>query len=241
MAVSITGSQPGRVSAPGEGDPLLRVVDVFKIYKEGGIETVALRGASLDLWPGEFVSLVGPSGSGKTSLLWLMAGLSLPSAGQLVFRGQDLSRLDEAARAEIRSEGIGVVFQRGNLIPFLTAEENLVMALKIRGATRPGGGARELLAAVGLTERRRHYPRQLSGGETQRVAVALALVNQPALLLGDEVTGELDSGTAEAVMALLREIQRDRNMAMLVVTHNAGLAMAADRRLGIADGVVRQR
>jgi ABC-type lipoprotein export system ATPase subunit len=240
--VAVSLSHPGsQAEASAAGDPLLRVSDVFKIYKEGGIETVALRGASLELWPGELVSLIGPSGSGKTSLLWLMAGLSLPSAGQVVFHGQDLSRLDEAERAAVRSTGIGVVFQRGNLIPFLTAEENLLMALRIRGGGSHRARARELLAAVGLTDRRRHYPRQLSGGETQRVAVALALVNEPELLLGDEVTGELDTATAEEVMLLLRKVQRERNMAMLVVTHNPRLAQGADRRLEIADGVVRQR
>ncbi len=223
----------------GAGEPLLKVRDAFKIYREDGIETVALRGASLEIWPGEFVSLVGPSGSGKSSLLWLIAGLSQPSAGQIVFRGEDIGRLDEAGRAGVRAGGIGVVFQKGNLVPFLTVAENLEIALRIRGGSRPQHRADELLTAVGLAGRRNHYPRQISGGEAQRAAIALALVNQPALLLGDEVTGELDSGLAEEVMALLRTIQRERGMAMLVVTHNLALAALADRRLEIVDGQVR--
>jgi len=208
---------------------------VFKIYKEGDAETVALQGANLELASGEFVSMTGASGSGKSSLLWIIAGL----AGQVLFDGRDLSRLDEAARAEIRARNIGVVFQRGNLVPFLSAEENLALASRIAGGKHPNRRAKELLGEVGLGNRLRHYPRQLSGGEAQRVGVALALVNQPRLLLGDEITGELDSATSEAVMALLLRLQRELGMTVLVVTHNPGVAAMADRILNIADGRVR--
>jgi putative ABC transport system ATP-binding protein len=217
----------------------MQVRGAFKIYREGDAETVALQGANLDLGAGEFVSLTGASGSGKSSLLWIMAGLSLPSAGQVIFEGSDLTRLDEAARAEVRAGNIGVVFQRGNMLPFLTAEENLALAVRIAGGAQPARKARELLGEMGLRDRLRHYPRQLSGGEAQRVGVAVALVNQPRLLLGDEITGELDTATSEAVMELLLRLQRDRGLTVLVVTHNAQVAAMADRTLAISDGVVR--
>lgn len=219
--------------------PMVQVSGVFKIYKEGDAETVALQGANMELASGEFVSMTGASGSGKSSLLWIIAGLALPSAGQVLFDGRDLTRLDEAARAEIRARNIGIVFQRGNLVPFLSAEENLALASRIAGGKHPNRRAKELLGEVGLGSRLRHYPRQLSGGEAQRVGVALALVNQPRLLLGDEITGELDSATSEAVMGLLLRLQRELGMTVLVVTHNPGVAAMADRILNIADGLVR--
>jgi len=228
--------------APANAVPasaMVQVSGVFKIYKEGDAETVALQGASMELASGEFVSMTGASGSGKSSLLWIIAGLALPSAGQVLFDGRDLTRLAEAARAEVRARNIGVVFQRGNLVPFLSAEENLALAGRIAGGRHPSRRAKHLLGEVGLANRLRHYPRQLSGGEAQRVGVALALVNQPRLLLGDEITGELDSATSEAVMALLLRLQRELGMTVLVVTHNPGVAAMADRTLSIADGRVR--
>src|SRR6202165_1809739 len=217
---------------------LMDVRDVFKIYKEGDTETVALRGASLGLDEGEFVSLVGPSGSGKTTLLWIMAGLIVPAAGRVLFEGRDLTRMDEAERARIRARKIGLVFQRGNLIPFLNAEENVAMAVNFASGTKQTHKHRELLAGLGLEDRRRHYPRQLSGGEAQRVAIALALANDPVLLLGDEITGELDSTTSESVLEVLLNVQRQRAMTVLSVTHNPWLASQAGRQLKIDDGLL---
>ncbi|MDQ6748883.1 MAG: ABC transporter ATP-binding protein [Candidatus Dormibacteraeota bacterium] len=237
QAESALGVADGPVTVPAT--PMVQVTGVFKIYKEGGAETVALQGADLELSNGEFVSMTGASGSGKSSLLWIIAGLALPSAGQVMFDGRDLTRLDETARAEVRARHIGIVFQRGNLVPFLSAEENLALASRIAGGKHPNRCARELLGEVGLGSRLRHYPRQLSGGEAQRVGVALALVNQPRLLLGDEITGELDSATSAAVMGLLLRLQRELGMTVLVVTHNPGVAAMADRSLNIADGQVR--
>lgn len=227
---------PGRVASPGE--PLLRVRELFKIYNEGNAQTVALRGASLDLLRGEFATLAGASGSGKTTLLWSIAGLSLPSAGQVVLEGRDLTRLDEAGRARIRAETMGLVFQRANLIPFLTAEENVALVRTIRQSSTGSRDARDLLGEMGLDRRRGHYPRQLSGGEIQRVSIAVALANDPLLLLGDEITGELDHATSERVMALLFEAQRERGLTVLVVTHNQELAARGDRRFTIVDGIV---
>ena len=219
---------------------LVAVRDVFKIYKEGLIETVALRGASLELSEGRLTSLVGPSGSGKSTLISLLAGLALPSAGQIVIGGQDITRLDEGQRGRLRSERIGLVFQSGNLIPFLTALENVELAMRLRAGGRVSGRARELLGEVGLSQRLHHRPSQLSGGEVQRVAVAVALANEPELLLADELTGELDSATAEQVMEVLAKAWRQRRLTVLLVTHNMELADRADCRLRLVDGLVLQ-
>jgi putative ABC transport system ATP-binding protein len=226
--------------APEPEPSLVAVRDVFKIYKEGLIETVALRGASLELVRGHLTSLVGPSGSGKSTLMSLLAGLALPSAGQIVIGGQDITRLDEGARARLRSERIGLVFQSGNLIPFLSALENVELAMRLSDRARPAGRARELLGEVGLGHRLHHRPRQLSGGEVQRVAVAIALANEPELLLADELTGELDSATAEQVMDVLAKAWEQRRLTVLLVTHNAELAGRAEQRLRLIDGLVLQ-
>lgn len=219
--------------------PLLSARDVFKIYREGSVETVALRGASLDVHAGELVSLLGPSGSGKSTLLSIAAGLALPSAGQVVLDGRDITRLGEPERARVRANDVGIVFQRGNLIPHLTAEENVALAGQARGNRAATERARDLLADVGLGERRDHYPRQLSGGEAQRVGVAVALANDPRLVLGDEITGELDSATAERILELLLRERERRGLCMVLVTHDPAVAKIADRRLAMSDGVVR--
>jgi putative ABC transport system ATP-binding protein len=222
--------------------PVAEAIDLFKVYREGDTETVALRGASLTLHPGEFVSLVGPSGSGKSTLLSIMAGLTLPTAGRVMIGGRDLSRLDESERAEVRAEKIGLVFQRGNLIPFLTTQENVELALEApRGRRRSLARARELLDVLGLDSRRGHRPHQLSGGEAQRAGIAVALANEPDLLLGDEITGELDSETSAQVMAVLLRLRTESRLTLLVVTHNPALAASADRRLVITDGLITSR
>jgi ABC-type lipoprotein export system ATPase subunit len=224
------------------GGNVLSARGLFKIYREGATETVALRGADLSLGRGEFVSLVGPSGSGKSTLLSILGGLVLPSAGSVLMDGRDITRLDEAERAEVRAAAVGIVFQKGNLVPFLSALENVELAMRIH-RRQPGDGARAraLLTELGLGPRMHHRPRRLSGGEAQRVAIAVALANQPALLLGDEITGELDTATSEAALELLLRIQRERGLAMLLVTHNPLLAARADRRLAIVDGLIEGR
>jgi putative ABC transport system ATP-binding protein len=183
-------------------------------------------------------SLVAPSGSGKSTLMSLIAGLSLPSAGQVLFGDVDISRLDETGRARLRAERVGIVFQSGNLIPFLSALENVELAGRIGGPSANKTRARELLSEVGLGKRLDHLPRQLSGGEAQRVSIAVALANEPELLLADELTGELDSATAALVMAVLRSIWERRRLTIFVVTHNPDLAAQADRRVKLLDGVV---
>lgn len=220
------------------GVPLVRVRDVFKIYREGEVETVALRGTDLDLAAGSVTSLIGPSGSGKSTLLALIAGLAVPSAGQVILDGQDIGRLDEGARSRIRATRIGIVFQSGNLIPFLTARENVRAAMAF-GPRQPSDSlVASLLAAVDVGDRTDHYPRQLSGGEAQRVAIAVALANEPDILLADELTGELDSATSDRVLEVLLNLWTTRTLTVLLVTHNPAVAARADVRLQVVDGVV---
>jgi len=217
----------------------VRVDQVSKTYREGAADTRVLRAASLELARGETTSLTGVSGSGKSTLISLLAGLMLPDSGQVVFDGQDVTDLGEAARARLRARRIGVVLQSGNLIPFLTAVENVELAIKLADGDRAAVRAQELLSELGLARRLNHLPRRMSGGEAQRVSVAMALANQPDLLLADEVTGELDSSSAEQVMGVIFDAWRERGLTVLFVTHNNELATRAQRRLHLGEGEVR--
>jgi ABC-type lipoprotein export system ATPase subunit len=214
----------------------LQLNDLYKIYKEGDIETVALRGATLTVQPGEFVAITGRSGAGKSTLLNLIGGLAVPSAGQIVIDNTDIAKLSETDRARFRRKKIGLVFQTDNLTPFLTAFENVMLPMHLAGRARAADRARQLLAEVGLADRIKHKPAQLSGGERQRVAIAIALANDPDLLLADELTGELDSATADKVMELLTGLNTDRRLTLIVVTHNKSVAARARRQVTISDG-----
>jgi putative ABC transport system ATP-binding protein len=196
--------------------------------------------ASLELARGQTVSLVGVSGSGKSTLISLLSGLLEPDAGRILFDGEDLAALAERDRAGLRAGRIGIVLQSGNLVPFLTAHENVKLAIELAGGERPAERARELLVELGLGDRLDHFPRLLSGGEAQRVAVATALANEPDLLLADEATGELDSASAEQVMQLMFMARRERGVTVLFVTHSAELAGRAERRLRLAHGCVEE-
>jgi putative ABC transport system ATP-binding protein len=218
---------------------LVRVDTVSKSYRAGGVETRVLRDVSLELARGETTSLVGASGSGKSTLISLIAGLMRPEAGAIRFDGEDLTGIGDTARAQLRARRIGVVLQRDNLIGFLTAAENVALAIELAGGDRVELRARALLAGVGLADRAGHLPRRLSGGEAQRVSVAMALANDPDLLLADEVTGQLDSGTAGEVMDLIFSASRERGLTVLFVTHSGELAGRAQRRLRLAGGEVR--
>lgn len=219
------------------GAPLLAARDLAKSYRDRATTVAVLDGAALELHPGEVVSLMGPSGAGKSTLLELLAGLMVPDAGSISFDGVELAHLDEAARAGLRARRIGVVMQRDNLVPFLSAQENVQLARGFAGAgERPAKG--DLLAAVGLDARRHDLPRRLSGGEAMRAALAVALANAPDLLLADEITAELDAASAERVLALIHEACRERGLAALLVTHSDELAARADRRLRLAEGRV---
>ena len=195
-----------------------------------------LRGIDLDIAPGEAVGLIGPSGSGKTSLLMVLAGLERASAGQVRVAGTDMTGLDEDRLARLRREGIGIVYQAFHLIPAMTALENVAVPLELAGRRDAARLARAALEAVGLGHRLRHLPGQLSGGEQQRVAIARAFAPAPRLLLADEPTGNLDRATGAAVMELLFRLRAERGTALLLITHDAGLAGRCGRVLRMADG-----
>jgi ABC-type lipoprotein export system ATPase subunit len=210
--------------------------NLYKIYKEGVIETVALRGAELKVDSGEFVAITGRSGAGKSTLLNLIGGLATPSAGQVVIVGEDITRMNEGERAAFRRDHIGIVYQMDNLIPFLSALENVMLPMQAAKRSDSKTRAMQLLDEVGLKERLNHKPAQLSGGERQRVAIAVALANEPSLLLADELTGELDSQTADKVMDILGALNASRKLTLVVVTHNKTVAARARRQVKIADG-----
>jgi putative ABC transport system ATP-binding protein len=216
----------------------VRVEGVSKTFREGASDTHVLRDANMELARGETTSLVGVSGSGKSTLISLLAGLMLPDSGGVVFDGQEITALDEVDRARLRARHIGVVLQKGNLIPFLTALENVELALQLANGDRPAVRAEELLAELGLGGRLHHLPRRLSGGEAQRVAVATAMANEPDLLLADEVTGELDSAGADQVMGVIFDAWRERGLTVLFVTHSGELAARAQHRLRLDEGQV---
>jgi putative ABC transport system ATP-binding protein len=197
-----------------------------------------VREASLAVLPGQFVAVMGRSGSGKTTLLHLLAGLERPTAGQIVFRGQDMAGLDEDGLALWRRNNVGMVFQAFHLVPTLSALENVAFPLyplKMTAAERRERAAASL-ALVGLSNRADHRPSRLSGGEQQRVAIARALVNRPALIFGDEPTGNLDSATGDEIMALFARLRAETGVALLMVTHDDRVAAAADHVLQMADG-----
>jgi ABC-type lipoprotein export system ATPase subunit len=215
---------------------ILSLQNLYKIYKEGHIETVALRDASLSVQPGEFIAITGRSGAGKSTLLNLVGGLSTPSAGKVVINGTDITRLDESERSAFRRENIGIMYQTDNLILFLSALENVMLPMQLAGRKDSKARAQQLLKEVGLAERMNHTPGMLSGGERQRVAIATALGNEPKLLLADELTGELDSVTADHVMELLGELNKTHTLTLVIVTHNKNVAKRASRQVSIADG-----
>jgi putative ABC transport system ATP-binding protein len=216
----------------------VRIDGVSKTFRDGSVETPVLDDASLDLDRGQTVSLVGVSGSGKSTLISLLSGLLQPDSGRIVFDGEDLTALDDRDRARLRAGRIGVVLQSGNLVPFLTAHENVKLAIELADGERPAQRAKALLEELGLGGRLDHLPRRLSGGEVQRVAVAMALANEPDLLLADEATGELDSTSAEQVMEIIFNAHRERGLTVLFVTHSTELAARAERRLRLSHGHV---
>jgi putative ABC transport system ATP-binding protein len=229
--------QGSSVRHSGTG-PLVEIRDVAKSYREGGKDHVILSGASAALYGGEFVALLGPSGSGKSTLLNLVSGIDVPDRGSITVDGISLTEATERDRTLFRRTHIGFIFQFFNLLPTLTVEENLLLPLELTGTV--GGSdrekARELLEQVGLSGREDTFPDRLSGGEQQRVAVARALIHDPALVLADEPTGNLDSRTGTRILDLLQSLALDRGAALLVVTHSRDVARAATRILQIEEG-----
>jgi putative ABC transport system ATP-binding protein len=221
--------------------PTIELSRVVRTYGAGTPEEVrALRGVDLTIGPGEFVSVAGPSGCGKTTLLNLLGLLDSPTSGELRWNGEPVGRRSDRARARLRLEGVGFIFQRFYLLPTLTARENVELpmrALRVPRAERTRR-ASELLDEVDLRGRERAFPHQLSGGEEQRVAVARALANRPGLLLADEPTGELDSGNTQAILSLLVRVRQDHAASLVLVTHNPEVARHAQRHLTMRDGAV---
>ena len=218
-------------------EPTLSVRQVEKSVPLGREIITILRGVSFDLFPGEMVALMGPSGSGKSTLLGIVSGLDRPTRGEVLLDGKEIGNLSERSLASVRAQKVGMVFQSYNLIPTLTALENVQLPLFVPGRNGHNAGrSRSLLADVGLGHRLSHRPSQLSGGEQQRVAVARALVTDPPLLVADEPTGNLDSETGTALMDLLLELRARLHTTILVATHNDAIAARVDRILRLHDG-----
>jgi putative ABC transport system ATP-binding protein len=213
-------------------------LDVFRIYRSGPAETVALRGLDLRIEVGEFVAVLGPSGSGKSTFLSLAAGLEQPSAGEIRVFGQPLDRLDEGGLAAFRARRIAIIFQSDNLLPLLTARENVATAVRLGGRPNARSLATSALGTVDLAPRATHRPAQLSGGEQQRVAVAAALARDASLVLADEPTGELDLKNEHRIVEELRRLRAELGSTVVTVTHSPRLASTADRVVEIRDGRV---
>jgi putative ABC transport system ATP-binding protein len=215
---------------------MLAARDLTKQYHSGETLLSALDGVSFDIPSGAYVAIVGPSGSGKTTLLGLLAGLDTPTRGSVLLDGTDLAVLTEDARARLRGQKVGFVFQSFQLLPTLTALENVAVPLELRGDPRPESTARDALARVGLTLRATHFPAQLSGGEQQRVAIARAFANQPRVLFADEPTGNLDAASGRLVIELLESLNRESGSTVVLVTHDPALAGRASRIIRLEDG-----
>jgi putative ABC transport system ATP-binding protein len=220
------------------GDVIVKAEGLTKQVATPDHVLVIVRNAAFEVRAGEAVAILGASGSGKSTLLGLLAGLDVPSAGRVLIGGEDLFALDEDGRARLRGQLVGFVFQSFQLLPALTALENVMLPLELAGGADAAARARAVLTRVGLGERLGHYPRQLSGGEQQRVAVARAFVTEPRLLFADEPTGNLDSITGETIIELLFEMNRERGTTLVLVTHDSELAKRCDRRLHIAAGEI---
>jgi putative ABC transport system ATP-binding protein len=216
--------------------PILTVRDLTKSYAAGTGELVVLRNVSFTLEQGAICSILGPSGSGKTTLLGLAAGLDLPSSGSVLLNGIALAEINEDERARVRNEQVGFVFQNFQLIPTLTALENVTVPMELRGDRSARAAALGLLQRVGLGDRSGHYPAQLSGGEQQRVALARAFINRPKILFADEPTGNLDAETSQRVIEIMLELNRDAGTALVLVTHDPEVARLTDRTIRLRNG-----
>jgi putative ABC transport system ATP-binding protein len=222
-------------TAPEKSEPVFAARNLTKVYHMGEVDVHALRGIDLELYAGEFVVLLGPSGSGKSTLLNILGGLDVPSGGSVFYRGQELTEFDDMALTRYRRENVGFVFQFYNLIPSLTARENVALVTDI--SSRPMKPS-DALGLVNLTERQDHFPSQLSGGEQQRVAIARAVAKNPSVLLCDEPTGALDVHTGVLVLEAISRINRELGTTTAVITHNAVIAEMADRVVSISDGKI---
>jgi putative ABC transport system ATP-binding protein len=223
-----------------ERTPIVEATNVVKIYDTGRVKVPALRGVSLTVYRGEMVAIMGPSGSGKTTLLNCLSGLDTIGEGMILIAGKELARLPDDVRSEFRARHMGFVFQLFNLIPVLSALENVELPALLAGI-RPSEARRRawaVLEQVGLADRAGHKPAELSGGQQQRVAIARALVNQPDIIWADEPTGNLDTETADEVMALLRRLNRENGQTFVIVTHDPRIGSMCDRVIQMRDGLI---
>ena len=222
---------------------LVVVEDLQMIYRVGKVEVPAVRGVTISVKAGEFVAIMGPSGCGKSTLLHLLGGLLRPTSGRIFIDGVDLSSVSDAQRTEIRRRKMGFVFQRFNLLPTLTAADNIDLARQIQGNghARDHQSAEEVLTLLGIQEKMHHKPSELSGGEQQRVAIARAVVSRPAILLADEPTGNLDSDNSQMVLQMLQELNLKYNQTIIMITHDSEAASTASRIVEMRDGRILNR
>ncbi|MEZ5355514.1 MAG: ABC transporter ATP-binding protein [Bryobacteraceae bacterium] len=219
--------------------PIIEIRDLHKVYRVGDLSVEALRGVDLFVERGEFLSIVGPSGSGKSTLFHILGGLTPPSSGSVTIDGVDLSHLTDRGRTQMRKEKVGFVFQRYNLLPTLSAHDNICIARHIAGKPLEHDPAfHDILKLLGIDHRLDHKPRAMSGGEQQRVAIARAIVNHPAILLADEPTGNLDTANSDAVLGVLRDLNQRLGQTILMITHNPEAAAYGHRMVRMRDGAI---
>ena len=217
----------------------IQIRDLRKVYRVGKVDVPALRGVDLEVKTGEFLAIVGPSGSGKSTLFHIIGGLTPPTSGQVRVGDQDLAAMTDADRTRMRKRTVGFVFQKFNLLPNLTARDNIAIARHIAGTSqKPEPAFEEVLRVLGIGERLDHKPSALSGGEQQRVAIARAIVNHPAILLADEPTGNLDTENSKAVLEILRDLNRRTGQTILMITHNPEAAAYGDSTVVMRDGKI---
>ncbi len=219
-----------------QGEPLIALKNVWKIFKMGETETKVLRRLNLHVWSGDFVAVIGASGSGKSTALNMMGLLDVPTSGGVFLKGQDVSELNDEERAALRSSTFGFVFQQYHLIPWLTAYENVALPLIFSGGKVEADRLESAFQEIGLAERLVHRPAELSGGEQQRVALLRALVNDPEIIIGDEPTGNLDSATGNKILEMLIGLNKAKGKTLIIVTHDADIAEKADQIIAIKDG-----
>lgn len=219
-------------------EPILKTENLWKVYRQGKVEVPALRGVSIEVFPGEFVSIMGPSGCGKSTMLHVIGGLAQATRGRVLLDGNDLTTMSDSARTLLRRHKVGFVFQRFNLLPTLDAYHNIALAQHIHGNGFDPHRFQVVADLLGLSSRLKHKPSELSGGEQQRVALARAIVSEPKIVLADEPTGNLDTKSSDAVLNLLRDLNRDLGQTIVMITHNPDAAAYGHRVLHMRDGEV---
>jgi putative ABC transport system ATP-binding protein len=238
MSSTTTSTTQAARADETESDAVVAATELTRQYGEGDTAVHALRGCSIDVRRGELTAVMGPSGSGKSTLMHILAGLDPPTSGSVSIEGTDITKLGDNELTKLRREHIGFIFQFFNLLPMLTAEENIVLPLQLAGRKLDKSWVDEVIGKVGLSDRRTHRPSELSGGQQQRVAIARALVSKPTVVFADEPTGNLDSGTSAEILELLRDSVSTYGQTTVMVTHDANAAAIADRVLFLADGCI---